>query len=511
MTSLTGQLLRWPRWRAARSANTGWLRAIDARLTRPAVWLGAVTFVFALQALLIAGHRPWLDEVQAVQLAVEAPDLATLFAWLRYEGHPPLFYLILRGLAHVMEPLATLPVLAAALAAITQACILFRSPFTRAERLLIALSTFVLFDFLTLSRSMTLGVALIVVATAYWRSRWVWLVIALLPMCDFLFGVISGILVLLKLRERQLFWPGALLWLGLGLLAAWSVRPAEDIIPAVQSSGFAQDFLGYVSNLGALALPFQGGLVATWNAPPFPLAGILWIPFLLLCWTTTQGDRFQRLLLFGFIGLTFVFSMVVYPLAIRHLMLIALLVIVFAWFRRERGEVPQPGFRLWLAVSAACGLATAAINLALPFNTAPEAAAEIERLGLADKHWMAWPDFRSPVVSTLTGIDFEQTGEHCMMSAMKWNHRTRLTKPARLQRYLKAEVARHGQFYLLSDRRIRGFDPNLIQPVAEIPAGYDGQAHNLYLVGPNAPEISQSLPPCIAHRRPFTRLTAQQP
>lgn len=506
MPSLTNQMVRSRRFRAIRAAATGGLIRVDRLLARPGAWALAVAAVLALQGLLIATHRPWLDEIQALQLAVEAPDLPTLFAWLRYEGHPPLFYLLLRGLAHVVDPLTALPLLAAVLAAITQCCILFASPFARAERVLIALSEFVLFDFLTISRSMTLGVALLVLALALWRSRWVWAAIALLPMCDFLFGVLSGILVVLKVRERAIFWPGAAAWVAVGLAAAWSVRPAPDMVPALVPHGFFVGLLSYLSALGTLALPFQGGLLPTWNAPVFPLAGILWVPFVILCWTATRRDRLHRALMFGFIGLTLVFSLAIYPLAIRHLMLIALLLIALTWLGRKCGAAARPGFRLWLSVAALCGVATGGIALAVPFNSAPEAAAEIERLGLADSHWMAWPESPAQVIAALSGIDFERTERHCMQSGIRWNHRTALTSARRLERYLAAEVARHGRFHLLTDRAIVGFPPSLVRPLASIPAGYDGQAYYLYTVGPGAAERDVDLPPCMAGRRPFARL-----
>ena len=96
--------LRGARVRAGRLVST-----LDRRLAGPIGWPAACAAVFALQAALILTHTPWLDEIQAVQLAIEAPDVPTLLAWLRYEGHPPLWYFILRGLGYLMDPLATLP------------------------------------------------------------------------------------------------------------------------------------------------------------------------------------------------------------------------------------------------------------------------------------------------------------------------------------------------------------------------------------------------------------------
>lgn len=500
------QSLLQHRWlRALLSWNEALLARLDRALSRNPAWYLAAAALLGLQAALILTHEPWLDEYQAVQIAVQAPDLETLFAWLRYEGHPPLYYLILRGLAHWMDPLATLPVAALIFAALVQPAILFASPFTRAERLLIAAGEFVLFEFLTLSRSMNLGVAMLVLAFASRRRRISWLAIAVLPFCDFLFGVLSGVLLLLKWREKALWWPGVALWLVSGLAAAWSVRPAPDMIPALELLGFGKDLLNWMSSVGTLALPFQGGLLSQWNVPVWPIGGFLWLPFLWLAWRESGKVPFHRLMLFGFVGFTLLFSLAVYPLAIRHLMLIALLFVLLAWRQREQGIASGRGFRLWLSVAAACGFATAAINFVMPFDTAGKAAAEIERRGLQDGHWMVFPDSRAQGVSALTGMLFERTERHCMQDFIRWDYRTGLTTPELFERYLRDEVARHGRFYLLSEFRLGTLPPDLVKPLAAIPAGYDGQEFHLFEVGPGAQEKPVNLPPCVKGRRPFER------
>ena len=501
-TVTRSRLLRIPRLAVSRA-----IRAGNRALARPAIWIAAIAVLLALQLALIVTHRPWLDEYQAVQLAVEAPDIPTLLDWLRYEGHPPLWYLILRGLAHFMNPLMTLPVAAGAFAVITQGAILLRSPFTRCERLLIASSQFVLFEFLTLSRSMTMGAALLVVALALWRSRAGWIAIALLPMCDFLFGVISGILVILKWRDKRWSWAGAAGWIALGLAAAWSVRPAPDMVQALSLQGFGSDIANWLHNISTLALPFQGGIHPGWNMPPYPFHGILWAAFLWFAWTQSRGDRLHQALLFGFIALTFLFSITIYPLAIRHLMLIALLLILLTWLRRMAGERPDAAFRLWLAIASLCGLITGAINFAIPFDTADRAVAEIERLELGGKRWMVFPDSRAVGVAALSGIEFQRTELGCMQSFNRWNHRNGLLGPDSLARYLRAQVHDHGRFYLLSDLRFTTFSDQLLRPLATVSAGYDGQAFYLYAVGPAAAEQELSLPPCVAGRRPFAYLS----
>ncbi len=477
-------------------------------LSRPLAWWTLAILALALQTALILTHWPWPDEYQALQLAVQAPDIATLLEWLRYEGHPPLWYLILRALAHLMDPLDTLWVAALLFAIPTQCLILFASPFTRAERLLIVLSEFLLFDFLTISRGQTMGVMLLVLAVALWRSRWIWLVIALLPFCDFLFGVISGIFVLLKWREKGLWWPGMALWFVCGLLAAWTVFPAPDMISAAsigRELGPMEILFYWLVKLSELLIPFQGGIAPQWNTPAQPIATFAWIGFILLCWLATRDNPFHRLMLLGMLALTLAFSLAVYPLGLRHLMLVALLLILLTWLARTQGAAPSGAFRVWLVVIALCGMGTAAIALTRPFDTAHLAVAEIRERGLEGKHWMIVPDWRVSGLAALSGMRFERPEKHCMLDFIRWDHQTNLLDGKRLEAFLRSEIERHGRSYLVSDLTITGLPEDILAPLVTIPAGYDGIDYHLYVVGRHAEEKAVSLPDCVPVKRPLTR------
>ena len=58
-------------------------------------WPATVAAVLVLQAVLVLLHRPYADEWQAVFIAVQTPSLASLLENLRYETHPPGWYLFL--------------------------------------------------------------------------------------------------------------------------------------------------------------------------------------------------------------------------------------------------------------------------------------------------------------------------------------------------------------------------------------------------------------------------------
>jgi hypothetical protein len=488
------QYARLIRWRdAARDRLCVWFARADAVLAHDRVWLLAVALTLALQTLLTALHRPWLDEWQALQLAVQSPHVSDLMFSLRYEGHPPLWYLILRALAAWFpDPVYALPVAALLIAIPVQAAILFGAPFSRAERLMIALSEFVLFEYLTLSRSLTLGVAVMLAIALVWpRRRLVWLLIAILPLCDFLFGVVSVLFAALLWRERRVFGPFVVLWLVCGVFAAWSVRPMPDIVTALATRGLGQDIPAWLAKMGTLGLPLQWqSLQPGWNAPPPGLLrGPALVGFMAVACVELRNSRASLAAFGAFVVVLLVFSLAVYPLAIRHLSLAALLLIVLVWRLALQGGTRSVWWRAWLLVLALCGLFTATIALIEPFDTAPEAAAMIERMGLRDKTWVPFPQSAGQDIAALDSIVFERLSQHCSEDFVRWNvaddHaiHTFADLRARLVRKVQAD----GRFYLLTTYDLAEDQP-LVHRIAAVPPGYDRENYYLFMIGENRPE-----------------------
>lgn len=491
---------------ALRDRSSAIVERMDGLLANTGAWVLALIGLAVLQLALIFHHQPWLDEWQALQIAIQSPTLADLLENLRYEGHPPLWYLLLRAGGVVLDPFMVLPTVAAVLALSSQATIAFACPFSRAERLLLGTGAFLLFEFMTLSRSLTLGVAVMVITVSVWRRRWVWLGIALLPMCDFLFGALSGILLLLQWRDKRLWWPGVASWLVSAVLAGWSVRPAADMIAAAEPHSIVTDFAGWVGRSGLLLMPLQWGSTAPqWNGEaPLLLGGALGIAFFMFASTQLRSGRLTQILFWGFVGLTLIFSLAVYPLSSRHLMLIALLLILLVWRGAAQGVMPSAGFRAWLLVSSGCGLFVAAWSFVVPFDTAEAAGREIVQRGLANKHWMVFPESRAQGVSALTGMEFERTEARCMQSFIRWNFRSNIKNPAQLTAYLRHEIATRGRFYLLSDLPLATVIPrDVLLPITYIPPGYDGYGFYLFVAGSSHKDISKSPPHCVPNQRPL--------
>ncbi|WP_216635609.1 hypothetical protein [Croceicoccus bisphenolivorans] len=470
------------------------------------LWWAICAFVFLLQAVLVFRHEPFVDEWQALQIAVQSPDMAILLENLTYEGHPPLWHLFLRAIAVLAGPYLALPVAALVLGFATQYLILFRSPFPRHLRLLIALSEFVLFEFNTVSRSYTLGVMLVFLAVALWdRRRLFWIAIVLLPLTDFLFGVISVFIVWFRWRERDIWWPGAAAWVVAGVFAAWTVLPAPDVVPVYRPSD--HDITGlivWMARVSAVMLPYQvGDHGPQWDMPlPVAASMILWLPFIAICFVQTRGRFEDRVAIFAFLGLLLVFFVALYALMNRHVMLVGILLIVLQWRAVKQGHDLHLLFRAWLWIIAAMGLVTAGIALSRPFDTAPQAARKIRQLGLSEAHWAVYPAQHGQGISAMTGIRFEKIGRDCMQDVIRWDRRMEFDDTGELSAWLVQRSAKQGTFYFLGSSALP--PSSVIRELARVPAGYDGKRYFLYRIGDGEREFADRLPACLPEMRALT-------
>lgn len=469
-------------------------------------WWLACAGVFVLQAVLVFQHEPFVDEWQALQIAVQSPDMAVLLQNLRYEGHPPLWHLVLRGLAALAGPYLALPLAALLLGFTTQYLILFKSPFSRQLRLLIALSEFVLFEYNTVSRSYTLGVALVFLCMALWdRRKLLWLAIALLPLVDFLFGVMSLAFVWLRWRERRLWWPGIAVWVVASLFAAWTVLPAPDVVPVYRASPHeVYAVVIWMARLSVVMLPFQGEFLAPqWDGRlPLLPSLTLWLPFVAMCWLQTRKRIAHRVVIFGFLFLLLAFFVLFYALMNRHVMLAAVLLIALAWRDWRNGQPPHPLFRAWLWIAAAMGLVTSGIALLRPFDTAPQVARKIGELGLGDAHWAVYPVQHGQGISAMTGLRFERLGAECMMDVIRWNERLEFASQAELARFVVDRSAVEGTFHLLVSTPLPA-GPHIAE-LARIGSGYDGKQYYLYRIGDGTRPFSRRLSLCLPEMGPLS-------
>jgi hypothetical protein len=98
-------------------------------------------------------HEFWEDEVRAWSIAREADTLPDLFASLRDEGHPPLWYLVLFAATRVSGSPAVLPACSLIVAAAAMACFLIWSPFSWWLKVLFLCGILPLYEYSVMARS----------------------------------------------------------------------------------------------------------------------------------------------------------------------------------------------------------------------------------------------------------------------------------------------------------------------------------------------------------------------
>ncbi|KQS01995.1 hypothetical protein ASG11_14390 [Sphingomonas sp. Leaf357] len=138
---------------------------LGSRLAILAVWL--VAFFY-----LAWNHVFWRDEVRALSLALNGDGWAAMLRGVQGEGHPALWYILLRA-AHDLVPVReVLPVMAGIVGVAAAVLLALRSPFAPWRIALILFGAFFLFEYSVSARNYGISMLLLfVIADRYARHR----------------------------------------------------------------------------------------------------------------------------------------------------------------------------------------------------------------------------------------------------------------------------------------------------------------------------------------------------
>jgi hypothetical protein len=137
--------------------------------------LGILAVASLVTAIGLRGHAMWFDELQAWNIARASHSLPDLYANLRYEGHPILWYLPLYVITRFTHDPHAMQVLQWVIASATMALVLFRAPFSIPIRVAVLAGYCFAFEYGVVSRSYGLSTLLIVgalVLLARPEPRW---------------------------------------------------------------------------------------------------------------------------------------------------------------------------------------------------------------------------------------------------------------------------------------------------------------------------------------------------
>jgi hypothetical protein len=295
----------------------------------------------------------WRDEVRAFSVATRAASWAEMFSWLPEEGHPALWYMLLRAGHALTGTQYVMPVIAALVGVATAYLILRHAPFSGPLRLLSVFGAFLAYELTVVARNYGIGVLLIVGACVAWDKRqdrpWMLaLLLMLLANTSVHASVASALLAGLWLLD--------VLWqrdrLGVALVAIVAV--AGSIVLALATASPPAE-MAYASSLHtltpsrvmqALFVDPGLGLRGTDGADLTAVGELPWVRFgiderivgriatNLAVLAAAWGLRRNRLHLIALVATILCFELVfrtVYPGALRHLGLLAFLIFGIAW------------------------------------------------------------------------------------------------------------------------------------------------------------------------------------
>jgi hypothetical protein len=318
----------------------------------------------AITTFLATRHAMWRDEVRAFSVATHSRSWLDLLGNIHQDGHPIIWYAILRVGYAAAHSTLVLPV-ASLLIAWTAAFLILRfSPFPVWIRLLAIFGAFLGHEFSVVSRNYGIGVLLMVVACILFPARGerpisLGIVLALLAntsvhaaVAALLLGFVwvgSGLLN--PEFRRALTRPASLAALMFAVagtaFALWSAHPPPDMVYAVPLSRLLLDKWGAIPlDPGAGLMGVELGNIAAAGVLPWARAGIdptlasraiVDVALLGIAWSLRRNPVCLAAALLAVFAFEVIFRLI-YSGGLRHEGILAFILISLVWIACEESE-----------------------------------------------------------------------------------------------------------------------------------------------------------------------------
>jgi hypothetical protein len=387
---------------------------------------GLLLVILALKIALATQHTPWMDELQALQIARAINSLSDVYWALRYEGHPPLWHLIIKAALLFRDTPETLAAVALAFSLATTCLIMIKAPFPLVWRVLLCLSYLVMFEYGFIARSYSVVAFLMLLIAAYPRSRLLWLPLVALTWIATLSAVMAVLFtaVLAWLRMQR---PVTLCVIVVSTaitfaftrpppdfftLALWN--PDIDLAGRGLHAGLMLSKLVFTENVFKVPVDWEGlNFRIELNA-----ASILFINVAIV-WTFRKALP-CLIALYALAGLIVAIDLSSYALSIRHFGMIWLLFITLVWATWSPAEMRNAWVTLWLVLQAFFGLAFAVHAFVTPFAATRELDSAFSRDEALAARVTAIPGEYGVVLSASSGRPFYSLESGCFSSYRIW-------------------------------------------------------------------------------------------
>lgn len=333
------------------------------------MWLPLAGYALLLGVLALT-HDMWRDEVRAFSVATQAESWGGMFADLGEEGHPAVWYIILRAGYAVTHSALVLPVAAALVGLATAWLILRFAPFPLWLRLLSVFGVFLAHELSVVARNYGIGVLCMIGACIMFRQRHerpfpLALTLAVLANTSVHGAVAAALLLLLWMMDvldadrRRLiralpFAAGvALVMVGI-VVALATARPPDEMAYAFRFSSLEPSAIA-----GAILIDPGAGLRGSNGANLVASGEIPWsriglhaevigrilvnVALASALWAFRRNRRVLVVLVLAIPGFEILFR-VVYTGALRHEALLAFLIFSLAWIAVDDSpDAARPG------------------------------------------------------------------------------------------------------------------------------------------------------------------------
>lgn len=176
---------------------------------------GLLALWILVSGWLAVRHVVWRDEMRALSLALTGDTLGDMLRAIHGEGHPAIWYLMLRGAHSVFPVREVLPVLGWLSGAAAAILFAWKAPFRPLTLFLVLFSAFCLFEYAAIARNYGIGMlALFAIAAAWtrYRDRGVTIGLLLAILCNtnvpccVLAAMLLGLWLVELLSEEGLRW-----------------------------------------------------------------------------------------------------------------------------------------------------------------------------------------------------------------------------------------------------------------------------------------------------------------
>ena len=339
-------------------------QAPDSRIdTRPVVRSRATVLwglvIFAAWAAIVAvgelHHVFWRDEVRALSLALDADSMLSIPATIQGEGHPALWYILLRGFYDILGTQMVLPLVSILVAAAAVIIFLWQAPFSLWWKALFVLSAIPAYEYSVMARNYGIAMLLMFLYAALYIGQrrspfWLGVILFLLAQTN----IIANLLIPFYLFIWLCDWRSArksgsdpadpFLWMVLaavmacaGMLAAFAtVYPTTHDL---MLHTYPDDWLEILRGIGSAILQpghfYCGPPVSVWGTicpAGGPLAQTVTTAVLYLAVAGLALHLPLLLAALGSLWATTLFFRFVYPGDYRHQAIWVVFLITLYWF-----------------------------------------------------------------------------------------------------------------------------------------------------------------------------------